>query len=200
MGQSKGTSIAPSLTSIFANALIDASTEDRSIVGITAAMPGGTGMDIFGRRFPKRTFDVGIAEQHAVCMGAGMACEQLKPFVCIYSTFMQRGYDQVVHDVALQNLPVRFAMDRAGLVGADGATHCGAFDVAYLACVPNMVVMAPSNEAELCHMVATSIAIDDRPSAFRFPRGNGIGVDMAANGVGSDLKGQVLEIGKGVVR
>ena len=198
--QNKPVTKTMSYTNYFADSLIAEAERDSRIVGIHAAMGGGTGLNRFEKRFEDRTFDVGIAEQHAVTFAAGLACEGLVPMCAIYSTFLQRGYDQIVHDVALQNLPVRFAMDRAGLVGADGATHCGAFDVAYLACVPNMVVMAPSNEAELCHMVATSIAIDDRPSAFRFPRGNGIGVDMAANGVGSDLKGQVLEIGKGVVR
>ena len=198
--QNKPVTKTMSYTNYFADSLIAEAERDSRIVGIHAAMGGGTGLNRFEKRFEDRTFDVGIAEQHAVTFAAGLACEGLVPMCAIYSTFLQRGYDQIVHDVALQNLPVRFAMDRAGLVGADGATHCGAFDVAYLACVPNMVVMAPSNEAELCHMVATSIAIDDRPSAFRFPRGNGIGVDMAANGVGADLKGQVLEIGKGVVR
>jgi len=198
--QNKPVTKTMSYTNYFADSLIAEAERDSRIVGIHAAMGGGTGLNRFEKRFEDRTFDVDIAEQHAVTFAAGLACEGLVPMCAIYSTFLQRGYDQIVHDVALQNLPVRFAMDRAGLVGADGATHCGAFDVAYLACVPNMVVMAPSNEAELCHMVATSIAIDDRPSAFRFPRGNGIGVDMAANGVGADLKGEVLEIGKGVVR
>jgi 1-deoxy-D-xylulose-5-phosphate synthase len=145
--------------------------------------------------FPERVFDVGIAEQHAVTFAAGLACEGLVPFCAIYSTFLQRGYDQVVHDVSLQNVPVRFAMDRAGLVGADGATHCGAFDVAYMACLPNMVVMAPSNEAELINMVATAAAIDDRPSCFRFPRGNGIGINLSAEGITEDLKGIPLEVG-----
>jgi len=143
---------------------------------------------------------VGIAEQHAVTFAAGMACEGMIPMTTIYSSFLQRGYDQVVHDVALQNLPVRFAMDRAGLVGADGATHCGAFDVTFMASLPNMVCMAPSNESELIHMVATAVAIDDKPSCFRYPRGNGIGVDLAAEGIGKDLKGTPLEVGKGLVR
>jgi 1-deoxy-D-xylulose-5-phosphate synthase len=167
--------IAPSLTSVFANSLIDCAAEDRSIVGITAAMPGGTGMDIFGRRFPKRTFDVGIAEQHAVTMAAGMACEGLKPFVCIYSTFMQRGYDQVVHDVAVQNLPVRMILDRAGVVGNDGPTHHGCYDLAYMGCIPNLTIMAPSDEIELKNMVATCAAFDSGPTVLRYPRGTGYG-------------------------
>jgi 1-deoxy-D-xylulose-5-phosphate synthase len=153
-------------------------------------MPGGTGVDIFGKAFPDRTFDVGIAEQHAVTFAAGLASEGMKPFAAIYSTFLQRGYDQVVHDVAIQNLPVRFAIDRAGLVGADGPTHAGSFDIAYLGCLPNMVVMAAGDEAELVHMVATAAAIDDRPSAFRYPRGEGLGVEMPT-------EGKPLEIGKG---
>jgi 1-deoxy-D-xylulose-5-phosphate synthase len=163
-------------------------------------MGGGTGMTRFENVFPERVYDVGIAEQHAVTFAAGLACEGLVPVCAIYSTFLQRAYDQVVHDVSLQKLPVRFAMDRAGLVGADGATHCGAFDVTYMASLPNMVVMAPSNEAELINMVATSVAIDDRPSCFRFPRGNGIGLDLAAEGISDDLKGTPIEIGKGVIR
>ena len=173
--QVKGKSIAPSLTSIFANSLIDAAAEDRTVVGITAAMPGGTGMDIFGRRFPKRTFDVGIAEQHAVTMAAGMACEGLKPFCCIYSTFMQRGYDQVIHDVAIQNLPVRMILDRAGVVGNDGPTHHGCYDLAYMGCIPNLTIMSPSNEIELRNMVATCAAFDDGPTVLRYPRGTGYG-------------------------
>lgn len=196
--------IAPSLTSIFANALIDAATEDRSIVGITAAMPGGTGMDIFGRRFPKRTFDVGIAEQHAVTMGAGMACEGLKPFVCIYSTFMQRGYDQVVHDVAIQNLPVRMVLDRAGLVGNDGPTHHGCYDLSYMGCIPNLIIMAPSDEVELRNMVATQAAFNDGPTVLRYPRGTGYGLETLKNTFGYTFegdeiptKGEVLPIGKG---
>merc|ERR1712157_456770 len=187
--QNKPQTKTMSYTNYFADSLIAEAEKDSRIVGIHAAMGGGTGLNRFEKRFADRTFDVGIAEQHAVTFAAGLACEGLIPMCAIYSTFLQRGYDQIVHDVALQNLPVRFAMDRAGLVGADGTTHCGAFDVTYMACIPNMVVMAPSNEAELCHMVATSIAIDDRPSAFRFPRGNGIGVDMADAGVLSDYKG-----------
>ncbi|KAG4936154.1 hypothetical protein JHK82_050434 [Glycine max] len=165
---------------------------DKKIVAIHAAMGGGTGLNYFHKRFPERCFDVGIAEQHAVTFAAGLAAEGLKPFCAIYSSFLQRGYDQVVHDVDLQKLPVRFALDRAGLVGADGPTHCGAFDITYMACLPNMVVMAPSDEAELMHMVATAAAIDDRPSCFRFPRGNGIGATLPLNN-----KGTPLEIGKG---
>ena len=198
--QNKPATKTMSYTNYFADSLIAEAERDSRIVGIHAAMGGGTGLNRFEKRFEDRTFDVGIAEQHAATFAAGLATEGLIPMCAIYSTFLQRGYDQIVHDVALQNLPVRFAMDRAGLVGADGATHCGAFDVAYLACIPNMVVMAPSNEAELCHMVATSIAIDDRPSAFRFPRGNGIGVDMADAGVLANYKGTPLEVGKGVIR
>jgi 1-deoxy-D-xylulose-5-phosphate synthase len=202
--QYKSKPTAPSLTSIFANALIDAATEDRAIVGITAAMPGGTGMDIFGRRFPKRTFDVGIAEQHAVTMGAGMACEGLKPFVCIYSTFMQRGYDQVVHDAAVQNLPVRMVLDRAGLVGNDGPTHHGCYDLSYLGCIPNLVIMAPSDEIELKNMVMTQAACDTAPTVMRYPRGTGYGADKLQSLFGYRLengeipaKGQPIEIGKG---
>jgi len=175
---------------VFADTLVDEATADDRIVAITAAMPAGTGLDVFGKAFPTRTFDVGIAEQHAVTFAAGLAADGMKPFCAIYSTFLQRGYDQIVHDVAIQKLPVRFPIDRAGLVGADGATHAGSFDLAYLGCLPNFVIMAPSDEVELRHMVATSVAIDDRPSAFRFPRGNGLGVDLPA-------RGQVLEIGRG---
>lgn len=204
--QVKGKSIAPSLTSIFANSLIEAATEDRSIVGITAAMPGGTGMDIFGRRFPKRTFDVGIAEQHAVTMAAGMACEGLKPFCCIYSTFMQRGYDQVIHDVAIQNLPVRMMLDRAGLVGNDGPTHHGCYDLAYMGCIPNLTIMSPSNEIELKNMVSTCAAFDDGPTVLRYPRGTGYGAEKLQSLFGYELengeipaKGEILEMGKGYV-
>ncbi|XP_028781649.1 probable 1-deoxy-D-xylulose-5-phosphate synthase, chloroplastic [Neltuma alba] len=179
-------------TTYFAEALIAEAEADKNIVAIHAAMGGGTGMNLFLRRFPTRCFDVGIAEQHAVTFAAGLACEGLKPFCAIYSSFMQRAYDQVVHDVDLQKLPVRFAMDRAGLVGADGPTHCGAFDVTFMACLPNMVVMAPSDEAELFHMVATAAAINDRPSCFRYPRGNGVGVELPPGN-----KGIPLEIGKG---
>jgi len=194
----------PSLTSVFANALIDAATEDRRVVGITAAMPGGTGMDIFGRRFPKRTFDVGIAEQHAVTMGAGMACEGLKPFVAIYSTFMQRGYDQVIHDVAIQNLPVRMVLDRAGLVGNDGPTHHGVYDLSYMGCIPNLIIMAPSDEIELKNMIMTQAAYDDGPTVCRYPRGTGYGPDVLQNLFGYKLedgqlpaKGEVIPMGKG---
>jgi 1-deoxy-D-xylulose-5-phosphate synthase len=186
-------------TNYFADSLVAEAERDSRVMAVHAAMAGGTGLYRFDRRFPDRTFDVGIAEQHAVTFAAGLATEGLSPFVAIYSTFLQRAYDQVVHDVALQKLPVRFAMDRAGLVGADGATHCGAFDTTYMASLPNMVCMASSNEAELVNMVATAAAIDDRPSCFRFPRGNGLGVDLAAAGIGADMKGTPLEIGRGVV-
>ncbi|XP_019423873.1 PREDICTED: probable 1-deoxy-D-xylulose-5-phosphate synthase 2, chloroplastic [Lupinus angustifolius] len=179
-------------TQYFAESLIKEAEMDNKIVAIHAAMGGGTGLNYFQKRFPDRCFDTGIAEQHAVTFAAGLAAEGLKPFCAIYSSFLQRGYDQVVHDVDLQKLPVRFAMDRAGLVGADGPTHCGAFDIAYMACLPNMVVMAPSDETELMHMVATAASIDDRPSCFRFPRGNGIGSILPLNN-----KGTPLEIGKG---
>jgi len=178
----------PSMTSIFANELINCATDDRTIVGITAAMPGGTGMDIFGRRFPKRTFDVGIAEQHAVTMGAGMACEGLKPFVCIYSTFMQRGYDQVVHDVAIQNLPVRMILDRAGVVGNDGPTHHGCYDLAYMGCIPNLTIMSPSDEIELKNMVKTCADFDDGPTVLRYPRGTGYGADKLQSLFGYELE------------
>ncbi|MEM9872426.1 MAG: 1-deoxy-D-xylulose-5-phosphate synthase [Pseudomonadota bacterium] len=188
--QSKGKSNAPSYTSVFGAALTDLAAEDPGIVAITAAMPSGTGVNKMQDRFPARVFDVGIAEQHAVTFAAGMAASGLKPFCAIYSTFLQRGYDQVVHDVALQGLPVRFALDRAGLVGADGATHAGAFDIGYLGALPNMVVMAAADEAELVHMVATAAAHDTGPIAFRYPRGNGRGVEIPE-------RGDVLEIGKG---
>nr|QAS69008.1 1-deoxyxylulose 5-phosphate synthase [Swertia mussotii] len=181
-----------SYTQYFAESLIKEAEVDDKIVAIHAAMGGGTGLNYFQKRFPERCFDVGIAEQHAVTFAAGLASEGLKPFCAIYSSFLQRGYDQVVHDVDLQRLPVRFAMDRAGLVGADGPTHCGAFDVAYMACLPNMIVMAPSDEAELMHMVATAATIDDRPCCFRFPRGNGVGAVIPP-----DYKGTPFEIGKG---
>ncbi|XP_043709174.1 probable 1-deoxy-D-xylulose-5-phosphate synthase 2, chloroplastic [Telopea speciosissima] len=181
-----------SYTQYFADSLIKEAELDDKIVAVHAAMGGGTGLNFFQKRFPNRCFDVGIAEQHAVTFAAGLATEGVKPFCAIYSSFLQRGYDQVVHDVDLQKLPVRFALDRAGLVGADGPTHCGAFDITYMACLPNMIVMAPSNEAELMHMVATAAAIDDRPSCFRFPRGNGVGVALPPNN-----KGTPLEIGKG---
>ncbi|KAE8695993.1 putative 1-deoxy-D-xylulose-5-phosphate synthase 2 [Hibiscus syriacus] len=190
--QFKSKSSTLSYTQYFAESLIKEAEADDKIVAIHAAMGGGTGLNYFQKRFTDRCFDVGIAEQHAVTFAAGLATEGLKPFCAIYSSFLQRGYDQVVHDVDLQKLPVRFAMDRAGLVGADGPTHCGAFDITYMACLPNMVVMAPSDEAELMHMVATAAAIDDRPSCFRFPRGNGAGVVIP-----HDYKGTPLEIGKG---
>ncbi|KAJ8441715.1 hypothetical protein Cgig2_019102 [Carnegiea gigantea] len=199
--QFKGSSKTQAYTTYFAEALIAEAEADKDIVGIHAAMGGGTGLNLFQRRFPTRCFDVGIAEQHAITFAAGLACEGLKPFCAIYSSFMQRAYDQarfvvlrllVVHDVDLQKLPVRFAMDRAGLVGADGPTHCGAFDVTFMACLPNMIVMAPADEAELFHMVATAAAIDDRPSCFRYPRGNGIGVELPPGN-----KGTPLEIGRG---
>ena len=180
----------PSYTKVFAEALIAEAKEDPKIIAITAAMPSGTGLDKFGAAFPDRTFDVGIAEQHAVTFAAGLAAEGYKPFATIYSTFLQRAYDQVVHDVAIQKLPVRFALDRAGLVGADGATHAGAFDVAYLSCLPGFVVMAASDEVELMHMVATAAQVDDRPSALRYPRGEGIGLELPK-------RGTPLEIGKG---
>ncbi len=181
---------APSYTRVFADSLIAEAKKDESIVAVTAAMPDGTGLDLFGKAFPARTFDVGIAEQHAVTFAAGLATEGMKPFAAIYSTFLQRAYDQVVHDVAIQKLPVRFAIDRAGLVGADGATHAGSFDLAYLGCLPGFVIMAAADEAELRHMVATAVAIDDGPCAFRYPRGEGTGVELPE-------QGEVLPIGKG---
>ena len=190
--QAKAPPGPPSFTKVFANALIAEAEADDRIVAINAAMPSGTGLDSFAKKFPRRSFDVGIAEQHAVTFAAGLATEGLKPFCAIYSTFLQRAYDQIMHDVALQSLPVRFAMDRAGLVGADGATHAGSFDIAYLGCLPNMVLMAAADEVELMHMVATSAAIDDRPSAFRYPRGEGFGLELPK-------RGSVLEIGKGRV-
>jgi 1-deoxy-D-xylulose-5-phosphate synthase len=190
--QSKSKGHAPVYTKVFAESLIKEARKDEKIVAITGAMPSGTGLDLFAKEFPDRMFDVGIAEQHAVTFAAGLATEGFKPFAAIYSTFLQRAYDQVVHDVAIQSLPVRFAIDRAGLVGADGATHAGAFDVAYLGCLPRFVVMAAADEAELVHMVATAAAINDRPSAFRYPRGEGAGVPMPE-------EGKPLEIGKGRV-
>jgi len=186
----KGKANAPSYTKVYAESLIREARDDDKIVAITAAMPSGTGIDLFEKEFPDRTFDVGLAEQHAVTFAAGLAADGMKPFATIYSTFLQRAFDQIVHDVALQNLPVRFAMDRAGYVGADGQTHCGAYDIAYLACLPNMIVMAPSDEAELVHMVATAADIDQAPCAFRYPRGEGVGVDMPE-------RGEILPIGKG---
>jgi 1-deoxy-D-xylulose-5-phosphate synthase len=181
--QTKAKANAPAYTKVFGESLIKEARNDDKIVAITAAMPTGTGVDMFSKEFPTRTFDVGIAEQHAVTFAAGMATEGYKPFCAIYSTFLQRAYDQVVHDVAIQNLPVRFALDRAGLVGADGPTHAGSFDIAYLGCLPNMVVMAAADEAELVHMVATAAAYDDGPIAFRYPRGEGVGVDLPEKGV-----------------
>jgi 1-deoxy-D-xylulose-5-phosphate synthase len=188
--QQKSKAAAPQYTKVYAESLIKEARKDPKIVAITAAMPSGTGVDLFQKEFPDRTFDVGIAEQHGVTFAAGLATEGFKPFATIYSTFLQRAYDQVVHDVAIQRLPVRFAMDRAGLVGADGPTHAGAFDVAYLGCLPGFVLMAAADEAELVHMVSTAVAIDDRPSALRYPRGEGLGVPMPA-------EGKPLEIGKG---
>jgi 1-deoxy-D-xylulose-5-phosphate synthase len=190
--QAKPKTNAPAYTRVFANALVDEARRDEKIIAITAAMPDGTGLDRMKAVFPDRVFDVGIAEQHAVTFAAGLATEGYRPFCAIYSTFLQRGYDQLVHDVAIQNLPVRFALDRAGLVGADGATHAGAFDIAYLACLPNMTVMAASDEAELVHMVATAAAHDSGPIALRYPRGEGVGVDLPK-------QGEVLPIGKGRV-
>ncbi|MFT4014303.1 MAG: 1-deoxy-D-xylulose-5-phosphate synthase [Paracoccus sp. (in: a-proteobacteria)] len=190
--QAKAKSNAPSYTSVFGTALVDQASRDDKIVAVTAAMPDGTGLNLFAERFPRRCFDVGIAEQHAVTFAAGLAAGGMKPFCALYSTFLQRGYDQVVHDVAIQRLPVRFAIDRAGLVGADGATHAGAYDVAFLANLPGFVVMAAADEAELAHMVATAAAHDDGPIAFRYPRGEGMGVEMPE-------RGQPLEIGKGRV-
>jgi 1-deoxy-D-xylulose-5-phosphate synthase len=190
--QAKAKSNAPQYTKVFAQSLIKEARKDDKIVAITGAMPSGTGLDLFEKEFPKRMFDVGIAEQHAVTFAGGLATEGFKPFAAIYSTFLQRAYDQVVHDIAIQRLPVRFAIDRAGLVGADGPTHAGSFDVAYLGCLPGFVVMAAADEAELVHMVATAAAIDDRPCAFRFPRGEGLGVEMPE-------EGRPLEIGKGRV-
>ena len=190
--QAKAASNAPAYTKVFAQALVREAEADARVVAVTAAMPDGTGLDLFAARFPKRCFDVGIAEQHAVTFAAGLAAGGMKPFCAIYSTFLQRGYDQVVHDVAIQRLPVRFAIDRAGLVGADGATHAGAFDVAFLANLPGFVVMAAADEAELVHMVATAVAHDSGPIAFRYPRGEGVGVELP-------VKGVALEIGKGRV-
>jgi len=188
--QVKSKTNTPSFTKIFADTLVKHAEQDTKIIGITGAMPGGTGMDIFEKSFPDRMFDVGIAEQHAVTFAAGLATEGYKPFAAIYSTFLQRAYDQVVHDVAIQSLPVRFAIDRAGLVGADGATHAGSFDITYLSTLPNFIVMAASDEAELVRMVNTAVAINDRPCAFRYPRGNGVGIELPNTS-------EILEIGKG---
>ncbi|MBN9669240.1 1-deoxy-D-xylulose-5-phosphate synthase [Roseibium aggregatum] len=191
--QSKPKANAPTYTSVFAASLIEEARRDGKVVAITAAMPDGTGLDLFGEAFPERTFDVGIAEQHAVTFAAGLATEGFKPFAAIYSTFLQRAYDQVVHDVAIQGLPVRFPIDRAGLVGADGPTHAGAFDTVFLSCLPGFVVMAAADEVELRHMVATAVAYDEGPISFRYPRGEGVGLNLPE-------RGSVLEIGKGVVR
>ena len=194
--QDKPAPSAPSYQNVFAKGLIAEAQEDDKIVAVTAAMPSGTGLNKFGEAFPERTFDVGIAEQHGVTFCAGLACEGYKPFAAIYSTFLQRGYDQVVHDVAVQGLPVRFAMDRAGMVGADGVTHQGAYDISYLACLPGFVLMAPSDEAELMHMVATAVQIDDRPSGLRYPRGEGIGLELPEKGTPLALgKGRILREG-----
>ena len=192
----KGATNANNYTSVFARSLIQEAKKDDKIVAITAAMPSGTGLNLFEQHFPNRTFDVGLAEQHAVTFAAGLAAEGMKPFVAIYSTFLQRAFDQIIHDVAIQNLPVRFAIDRAGYVGADGQTHCGAFDIAYLTCIPNMVVMAPSDEAELVNMVTTAVGIDDQPCAFRYPRGEGIGIDLPKAGNPIQIgKGRIVEEG-----
>ena len=195
--QEKSKSNTPSYTKVFANTLLKHAERDSKIIGITAAMPSGTGMDIFGAKFPSRMFDVGIAEQHAVTFAAGLATEGYKPYAAIYSTFLQRAYDQVVHDVAIQSLPVRFAIDRAGLVGADGPTHAGSFDVTYLSTLPNFIVMAASDEAELVRMINTSVDINDKPSAFRYPRGNGVGVNLPSNDEKIIIgRGRVIKEGK----
>ncbi|MHA1568109.1 MAG: 1-deoxy-D-xylulose-5-phosphate synthase [Alphaproteobacteria bacterium] len=197
--QAKPKAAAPSYTGVFADSLVEVAEADDRIVAITAAMPSGTGLDKFAERFPERFFDVGIAEQHAVTFAAGLACEGYRPFAVIYSTFLQRAYDQVVHDVAIQRLPVRFALDRAGLVGADGPTHAGTFDIAYLGCLPDIVLMAAADEAELKHMVATAALIDDRPSALRYPRGEAAGVELPARGMPLEIgKGRVLREGNAV--
>lgn len=197
--QKKSPSNAPSYTKVFAQNLIREASDDSKIVAITAAMPDGTGLDMFAEKFPTRCFDVSIAEQHGVTFAAGLAAGGMKPFVAMYSTFLQRGYDQIVHDVAVQRLPVRFAIDRAGLVGADGPTHAGSFDIAFLANLPDFVVMAAADEAELAHMVATAAAINDRPSAFRFPRGEGMGVEMPERGIPLEIgKGRIVEQGSKV--
>ncbi len=197
--QNKAKSAAPSYTKVFGQYLVKEAEQDDRILAITAAMPSGTGVDIFAKAFPERAFDVGIAEQHAVTFAAGLATQGYKPFVAIYSTFLQRAYDQVVHDVALQRLPVRFAIDRAGLVGADGPTHAGSFDVTYLGCLPGFVIMAAADESELAHMVATAAAIDDRPSALRYPRGDGVGVPMPERGVPLEIgRGRILRQGSTV--
>ena len=195
--QEKNTTNLPAYTKVFANTLVKHAQKDSKIVGITAAMPGGTGMDIFAKEFPKRMFDVGIAEQHAVTFSAGLATEGFKPYAAIYSTFLQRAYDQVVHDVAIQSLPVRFAIDRAGLVGADGSTHAGSFDITYLSTLPNFIVMAASDEAELVKMINTSVDINDKPSAIRYPRGSGIGLDLPSIDEKIAIgKGRIIQEGK----
>jgi 1-deoxy-D-xylulose-5-phosphate synthase len=197
--QTKPKSNAPSYQNVFGESLVKEAAKDDKIVAITAAMPSGTGVNLFQKAYPDRSFDVGIAEQHAVTFAAGLATEGMKPFAAIYSTFLQRGYDQVVHDVAIQRLPVRFALDRAGLVGADGATHAGSFDLAYLGCLPGFVIMSPSDEAELVHMVATQVKLDDAPSAVRYPRGDGVGVEMPEFGVPLDIgKGRIVREGTSV--
>ncbi len=197
--QAKSAPKAPTYQKVFGESLIAEAAKDDRIVAITAAMPSGTGVDLFEKAFPTRTFDVGIAEQHGVTFAAGMATEGMKPFCAIYSTFLQRAYDQVVHDVAIQSLPVRFAMDRAGLVGADGCTHAGSFDIAYLAALPNFVIMAPSDEAEMVHMVATAVAINDRPSALRYPRGEGTGIARPDVGIPLEIgKGRIVKEGTGI--
>ncbi|HEM45551.1 MAG TPA: 1-deoxy-D-xylulose-5-phosphate synthase, partial [Alphaproteobacteria bacterium] len=197
--QVKGKANAPSYTRVFAESLISEAERDERVVAITAAMPSGTGLNLFAERFPERCFDVGIAEQHGVTFAAGLAAAGYKPFAAIYSTFLQRAYDQVVHDVAVQQLPVRFAIDRAGLVGADGQTHAGAFDVAYLCCLPGFVVMAAADEAELVHMIATAATIDDRPSAVRYPRGEGVGVELPQRGTPLEIgRGRILREGSAV--
>jgi len=189
----------PAYTKVFANTLVKHAEKDSKIVGITAAMPGGTGMDIFAKQFPKRMFDVGIAEQHAVTFAAGLSTENYKPYVAIYSTFLQRAYDQVVHDVAIQSLPVRFAIDRAGLVGADGSTHAGSFDITYLSTLPNFIVMAPSDESEFIKMINTSVHINDKPSAIRYPRGTGVGLELPSIDETIEIgKGRVIQNGKQV--
>ncbi len=194
--QAKPKANAPSYTKVFAESLVREAEADERIVAVTAAMPSGTGLDLFGKAFPQRTFDVGIAEQHAVTFAAGLAAEGYKPFCAIYSTFLQRAYDQIVHDVAIQNLPVRFALDRAGRGGADGPTHAGSFDIAFLGCVPNMVMMAAADEAELVHMVATAAAHDAGPIAFRYPRGEGVGINMPERGVPLVIgRGRILREG-----
>jgi 1-deoxy-D-xylulose-5-phosphate synthase len=197
--QKKSNAKAPQYTKVFAEALIAEAKKDSRIVAITAAMPSGTGLDLFGKAFPDRCFDVGIAEQHGVTFAAGLAAEGLKPFATIYSTFLQRAYDQVVHDVAIQSLPVRFAMDRAGLVGADGPTHAGSFDIAYLGALPGFVLMAAADEVELMHMVATAVQIDDRPSAFRYPRGEGVGLERPPEGTPLEIgRGRILREGSSI--